>query len=155
MEGSQVTHYLPCFLTGQGSGCAGTLWGEGRAVSRNQARGITWVVCLPIWWWCVHGVCSVRCFCSQLFRVAVGFLVFVCLVSIICPKCTRTQLFLVPYSLLLEETFVQVQVLGQRAPGPSLSQSVCDQSKAISALVSLEGISSVQLLSRVRLFATP
>ena len=41
--------------------------------------------------------------------MAVGFLVFVCLVSIICPKCTRTQLFLVPYSLLLEETFVQVQ----------------------------------------------
>ena len=113
-------------------------------MSRNQARGITWVVCLPIWWWCVHGVCSVRCFSSQLFKVAVGFLVFVCLVSIICPKCTRTQLFLVPYSLLLEETFVQVQVLGQRAPGPSLSQSVCDQSKAILALVSLEGISSVQ-----------
>lgn len=95
--------------------------------------------------WCVHGVCSVRCLCSQLFKVAVGFLVFVCLVSIICPRCTHTQLCLVPYSLLLEETFVQVQVLGQRALGPSLSQSVCDQSKAISALVFLEGIGERKL----------
>ena len=38
-----------------------------------------------------------------------------------------------------------MQVLGQRAPAPILSHSVCDQSKAISALVFLEGIGERKL----------
>ena len=58
-------------------------------------------------------------------REAPGFWSFCVLLSIICPNCAGTQLFLVPDSffvfLLLEESFVQVQALQPRVPGPSLS----------------------------------
>ena len=67
------------------------------------------LVCPPLWWWCVQGTIVVPCFCSQLFKsgslaVAEGEgwgLVFCILLSIICPNCTRAQLFLVPCSFFL------------------------------------------------------
>ena len=39
-------------------------WGEGRGMSRGQARGEAWVVCPPLRWSCVQRAYTVPCFCS-------------------------------------------------------------------------------------------
>ena len=41
---------------------------EGRAVSRGWARGVTWVFCPSLRWYCVPKTCTVPCFCSPFFR---------------------------------------------------------------------------------------
>ena len=78
-------------------GRAGSL-SEGRAGSRGRARGVAYVVALPLGC-CVQGTCAVPCFCSQLFRTSIRFfLSFSIFLSIICPSCPGMQLFLVRYS---------------------------------------------------------
>ena len=57
------------------------------------------MVCPPLPWCPVRGVCSLSHFRSLLLRSGSGvFLVFLFVfLSMICPLCTHTQLFLVPH----------------------------------------------------------
>ena len=50
-------------------------------------------------WSCVQGACAGPCFCSWL--LISGSWVFLVFLSIICPNCACTQLFLVPYSFFV------------------------------------------------------
>ena len=98
------------------------IWGEARGGSRGGAGGVTWarpfgsVVC--------RGHAQYPAFAPSSSEMAVGFCWSFCILSIICPNCTCTQVlfFFSPLEflciLLLEETFVQVQALQQRRPGP-------------------------------------
>ena len=71
-----------------------------------------------------RGHAQYRVFAPSSSEVAVGYFWSFCILSIICPNCTCTQVlfFFSPLEflciLLLEETFVQVQALQQRRPGP-------------------------------------
>ena len=78
----------------------------------------------PLWQCCVQGACAVPCFCSQLFRNGSWvLLVFLYLVHNLPQLHMHAgSFFFSPLEflciLLLEETFVQVQALQQRRPGP-------------------------------------
>ena len=84
-------------------------WGESRGMSRGQARGVIYMVCQPLKWWCVQGTCIILFFCFRhpVFvpgssKVAVGFFgLFVSLGSRICPNCSCTYSFLVPYTFFV------------------------------------------------------
>ena len=100
------------------------------------------MICPPLWWCGVQGPCPVPCFCFRLFRSGSwGFLVFlhlwgffglfVSFIQNLPPTAHHTVIFspiMFLCILLLEETFVQVQALQQRVPGPSLSQKVWENS---------------------------
>ena len=64
-----ITNRFPCLFDPEG-GWASSLYveTEGRGRSRGQARRVAWVVCPPLWWSCVLGLCKVPCFWSCLFR---------------------------------------------------------------------------------------
>ena len=66
--------------------------GQGRGQLRDYVHTLRGVV---------KGACSVPCFCSWLFRSGCWVLVFLYLLSRICPNCACTQLFLVPYSFFV------------------------------------------------------
>ena len=52
--------------------------------------------------WCVQGAWAVPCLCSRLFRSGSWvFWSFCIFLSIICPSCACTQLFLVPFSFFV------------------------------------------------------
>ena len=93
---------------------AGFLRDEGRDGSRGHARRVVQVVCPPLWWCCVQVGKTVPCFCCPCFRSGswegilffvlsqLGFFQSFCIfLSITCPKCSCTQLFLVPYSFFV------------------------------------------------------
>lgn len=49
----------------------------------------------------MHGACIVPGFCSWLFRSGNWVFWSFCFLSVTCPNCARTQLFLVPYSFFV------------------------------------------------------
>ena len=118
--GSENEQQVPSLAHSPRQGTLVLIWGEGRGVSRSQARGVASVVCPALWWHCVQGACAAPCFlfptlrsCSRLFRNGTCALWVFCR---ICPNCRGTQLL-----LLFKETSVQEQALQQRVPGPSLT----------------------------------
>ena len=130
--GSLLSHQggVSTFLTwGQGGGL--THVGSGWGPDRGLAGGVAQVVCPPLWWWCVQGACAIPCFCSwpllllwALQKWQLGFLVSLYLLSRICPNCAACSQFqshIVSLYFVAQERFVQVQVLQQRVPDPSLS----------------------------------
>ena len=98
--------------------------GEGTLVpygGQGRARGVAWVVCpLPVF--CAGGMRStlllllIPCICSGCFRSGSwGLRVFCIFLPILCPKCTCTQLVLVPYS------FFVFAAGGSVCPGASIA----------------------------------
>ena len=73
--------------------------------SRDWARGVTWMVCPSLWWYCVPGsgqrgeggVFNTMLLLPTFQKWQLGFCCF-CILFIICPNCECMQLFLVPYS---------------------------------------------------------
>ena len=103
-------------------------WGEGRLGPVLGCRAAC-EVCPAPWWCSVRGSCIVPgCHSSTVLLLPapqkwqLGFWSFGILLSIRCPNCTCTQLFLVPYYFFvfcwLKAVFVQVQALQQRVLGP-------------------------------------
>ena len=98
-EQKQAIGSLPHLLTYWG-GWAGSLCRVTLGV--DQAGGMARVVCPPLCWYCVQGVCIVPCYCYKLLRGGIWvFGLFCILLSIICPNCACTQLFLVPSSFFV------------------------------------------------------
>lgn len=70
------------------------IWGEGGGQFRESKPEVS-----PLRWCSMQRAWAVPCFSPGSLEVAVGFLASVSFVSI-CPNCTCTQLFSVPYSFL-------------------------------------------------------
>ena len=106
-EGAKtITGPLACSLRG------------GRAGPLNGVRVGAGPVVRPEGWAVCRDRARSPAFAPHTSEVAVAIWSF-CILFIICPNCSCTQLFLVPYSFFAAQgDFVQVQALRQRVPGP-------------------------------------
>ena len=53
---------LTCWLAPHGFLIWFLIWGEDKGGQRGWARGVAWVVSLPLWWFCVQGTYKVPSF---------------------------------------------------------------------------------------------
>ena len=121
---------FPCSLTSQGGASWCLTRNECRGRSRRPTRGVALVVCPPLWSCRVQGAHVVPCFCSLLFRSGswLFFFSFCILLSIICPNCTCTYLFLILYSLYFVargDTCPSASTAAIAAMGPRSQDPAC------------------------------
>lgn len=101
-------------------------WGNNGGGPTGWAGGLTQVVC-PCPWRCyVQESCAVPCFLLPAPQKLVVYFWPFCILLLIIAPTVHGVVILVTYSFFVSscsvETFVQVQALQQKIPGPSLSQ---------------------------------
>ena len=116
---------FPCSSLSWGKLVPYMRWGQGAV--RGWTRGVTLVVCSPLWLCCVQGACAILCYFSwppafapSSSEVAVGLWAFCILLFIICPNhVCMTSLVLFSFFVFCcsRETFVQGQSLQKSVSG--------------------------------------